>query len=220
MPYRKMPLAQGEIYHVFTKSIAGFKIFNSDKAYLRMIDTIAFYTLNKPPCKFSLWQPDTKPDTKPALDLGKDEEKIVRILAYCLMPTHIHLILEQLKEKGISRFVNLILKSYSKYFNESHDRKGPLWEGRFKNVLVGSDEQLLHLTRYVHLNPVTSFLVNKPEDWQFSSYKEYMGSIDSSKGICNFSAHIDVDKSLYAKFVENQINYQRELRIIKHLILE
>jgi putative transposase len=79
------------------------------------------------------------------------------------MPTHIHLVLRQLKDGGISKFMSNILNSYSRYFNIKHNRKGPLWEGRFRKVLVGSDEQLLHLTRYVHLNPVTACLVDKPK---------------------------------------------------------
>ena len=67
-----------------------------------------------------------------------------------------------------------LLNSYTRYFNEKIKRKGPLWEGRFKKVLVNSDEQLLHLTRYVHLNPVSAGIVEKPEDWPCSSYREYI----------------------------------------------
>lgn len=136
------------------------------------------------------------------------------------MPTHIHLILQQLKNYGISRFMNLILKSYSKHFNIKHKRKGPLWEGRFKNVLVETNEQFLHLTRYIHLNPVTDYLVNKPEDWKFSSYREYIGLVDKDERICDFSDYLDMDIPSYQGFVNDRIVYQRELAQIKHLILE
>lgn len=136
------------------------------------------------------------------------------------MPTHFHLILKQLKENGISRFVNLILKSYSKYFNEMHKRKGPLWEGRFKNVLVKSDEQLLHLTRYIHLNPVSACSVNNPEDWKFSSFREYIDLLEKDRRICEFTNYINMEKSMYEKFVKDRIDYQKKLEMIKHLILE
>jgi putative transposase len=136
------------------------------------------------------------------------------------MPTHIHLILLQLKEQGISRFINLALKSYSKYFNTKYKRKGPLWEGRFKNVLVETNEQFLHLTRYLHLNPTTAFLDSKPEKWSFSSYREYLGLTKGDNKICNYSKYLDMDSSTYKEFVEDQIDYQRKLKTIKNLILE
>ena len=111
-----------------------------------------------------------------------------------------------------------VLKSYSKYFNKKYKRKGPLWETRFKNVHVDTDEQLLHLTRYIHLNPVTALLVKKPEDWNFSSYKEYLR--ESPRKICEFEEFIPIEKNEYKLFVEERIDYQKELAKIKHLLLE
>lgn len=214
MSYRKVSLKENELYHIYTKSISDFKIFNSDAEFKRMLDAIVFYTLEKPPCSFS----DGKPASpKPASGLCR---KIVSIVAYCLMPTHIHLILRQLQDNGISRFMNLILKSYSKYFNIKHRRKGPLWEGRFKNVLIGTNEQFVHLTRYIHLNPVTSYLIDKPEHWRFSSYNEYLGFLSEDRQICNFSDYLDINTSSYQSFVNDQIGYQRELARIKDLLLE
>ena len=220
MPYRKTPLIKTEIYHIFTKSIAGFKIFNSDKDYRRMIETIDFYTIEKPPCKFSLFWNAKEKTEKNKLIKNSYSGKLVRILAYCLMPTHVHLILQPLKDNGISRYVNLILKSYTKYFNINYNRKGPLWEGRFKNVLVETNEQFLHLTRYIHLNPVSSYLSDNPKDWAFSSYKEYIGLNKNIKGICDFSCALDMDANSYKKFVNDQIDYQRELARIKNLVIE
>ncbi len=220
MPYRKIPLVETEIYHIFTKTIAGFKIFNSDHDFERIVKTISFYTAENPPCKFSLFLERKKKSKENDFLQSTHSKKIVKILAYCIMPTHIHLILVQLKDNAISQFANLVLKSYSKYFNTKYKRKGPLWEGRFKNVLVDTDEQLLHLTRYVHLNPVSAFLVDKPEDWEFSSYREYMGLVNENKRICEFADYLNLDISSYRKFVEDRINYQRELEQIKHLILE
>ncbi|MBU2530527.1 MAG: hypothetical protein KKD35_05755, partial [Elusimicrobia bacterium] len=91
-------------------------------------------------------------------------------------------------------------------------------QGRFKNRLVETDEELLHLTRYVHLNPVTAYLVNKPEDWKYSSYSEYVS--DTNEGICDFSDVIAITLDKYKEFTEDNISYQRELSKIKNLILE
>jgi putative transposase len=103
------------------------------------------------------------------------------------MPTHFHAILKQLSSDGISIMMRKILDSYSRYFNIKNKRKGPLWESRFNRIVLKSDDELLHLTRYIHLNPVTAYLVEKPEDWPFSSYNEYIGNIKKEEGICNFS---------------------------------
>ena len=109
------------------------------------------------------------------------------------------------------------LLSYARYFNAKSKRKGPLWESRFNNVLIETDEQLVHLTRYIHLNPVTDHLVDKPEDWFYSSYKEYIGKVGDEDKICNFSDMLYIDPEKYKEFVNSQIGYQRELAEIKRI---
>ena len=221
MPYRKTPLVESQIYHIFTKSIAGFRIFNSDYDFERILAAVCFYTTENPLSKLSLFIEDkiNLEEVKSKV-LYADSVKIVEMLAYCFMPTHIHLVLKQLRPGGISKFINVVLKSYSKYFNVKYKRKGPLWEGRFRSVLVETDEQFLHLTRYVHLNPVSISLVDNPEDWKSSSYGEYIGRVDKKNRICAFDDYLDMDYSSYRKFVEDRIDYQRELEQIKNLIIE
>ena len=81
-------------------------------------------------------------------------------------------------------------------------------------------EQLDHLLRYLHLNPSTANLVEKPEDWPYSSYGEYLRKVDNKLAICQYEDIIDVIPSSYRKFVNDQISYQRELARIKNLIIE
>ena len=148
--------------------------------------------------------------------------KIVEVVAYCLMPNHFHLLIKQRKEKGITTYVSNFINAYTKYFNTKHDRIGPLFQGVFKAVYVESEEQLTHLTRYIHLNPVTSSLI-KPEDlatYPWSSYAPYIQ--------CRANELIDVStiKTIfelvpdYRRFVSDQISYAKELHAIKHLTLE
>jgi putative transposase len=214
MPKRKDLLVEGEVYHIFNKSIAGFKIFNTDSEFERMLLTLWYYQQSKPVTKFSYF---IKFHNDQQI---KEDDKLVDIIAFCLMPTHIHLILKQLKENGISIFMANVLNSYSKYFNTKYTRKGPLYEGRFKNVLVKNTEQLYHLTRYIHLNPVTAHLVKRPEDWNASSYREYISKIDESENICRYDGLFDIDPHTYEKFVTSRIDYQKELAKIKDLIIE
>src|SRR3990167_9648627 len=156
---RKKILAVGETYHLFTRSIADFVIFNNDNDFDRMQQLIKYYSIDNK-IKFSdfiAYRNVQKNGFNNTLNaISKNKEKLVQVIAYCLMPTHIHLILRQLTDKGISKYMSDFLNSYTKYFNTLHKRKGPLWESRFKNVLVETDNQLLHLTRYIHLNPVTA----------------------------------------------------------------
>ena len=218
---RKDHLATGEIYHIYNRSIADYIIFNNDAEFIRMLELIKYYRIENN-IKFSAFLELNLVQTEGfnnAIDIiSKDKEELVQIIAYCLMPTHIHLILKQLKENGISDYMRKVLDGYTRYFNTLHNRKGPLWENRFKNVLVSSEEQFPHLTRYIHLNPVTANLIKKPEDWAFSSYKEYLSKINHP--ICQFGDILNIESHIYRKFVNDQISYQKELAKIKKLLFD
>ncbi|MCX5699487.1 MAG: transposase [Candidatus Omnitrophica bacterium] len=216
MPLRKEMLVTGEVYHIFNKSIAGFKIFNNQADFSRIVDVISYYQKEKQPISFSNFIKIKHGFSQKSLTEGI----VVEIIAYCIMPTHIHLILKQLKNNGITAFIGNILNSYTRYFNIKYNRKGPLWQGRFKNVIVENEEQLLHLTRYIHLNPVTGYLVNKPEEWSASSYKEYLSGDSVEYPICNYSDFLPMVDFSYKKFVDDHISYQKEVVKIKDLIVE
>jgi len=214
---RKAPLINGSIYHICTKSIAGYRIFRSTDDYSRMMEMIKFYSYEKPAVKFSIYQTMNDRDDFFKKYLSS-KENLVEIIAYCIMPTHLHMALVQLKERGISIYMKNLLDSYTRYFNIKNERKGPLWQGRFKSVLVEGDEQLLHLTRYIHLNPTSDNLVEKTSDWPYSSYREYLGN--NEEKICNFPPYMDIEPEHYKIFVEERRDYQKKLNEIKHLLLE
>lgn len=214
---RKIPLVENEYYHVFNRSIAGYNIFNYQHDYLRFLDVLKYYQIaDRPICyaKFIQYSIPAKKDISENVDNGN---KLVDIISYCLMPTHFHLLLKQNNKNGITKFLQQIENSYTRYFNVKHKRKGPLWESRFRSVHIESDEQLLHLTRYIHLNPTSAELVKKPEDWVYSSYHEYLGN---KKGICEYSNVINLNPRQYRKFVNDRKNYQRQLSIIKSQLID
>ena len=220
---RKVPLVSGEYYHVFTRSISRLIVFNSDHEYKRVLNLFRFYQIKDVTVKFSLLEKNLLTDEQYIdgfLLLNPNQEKLVQIVAYCLMPTHIHLVLRQLADQGISLFMGNVLNSYTRYFNLRHERKGPLWEGKFKNVLVRTDEQLNHLVRYVHLNPATAGIVNDPEQWSYSSYGEYLETRKNFRSISNSDGLFDMDPQNYRKFVLDQLSYQKEIASIRHLILD
>ena len=219
---KRDPLITGQVYHIVSRSISNFKIFNSQKKYERGLNLIQYFQIANPPEKFSnllrLNEVKKSGFQKYFDSTLKGQKKRVKIIAYCLMPTHVHLLLKQLEDHGISNYISNFLNSFSRYFNIRHKRKGPLWESRFKSILVDDDSYLLHLTRYIHLNPATARLVSKPEKWQFSSYREYLG--DNSINLANYRGLVEVVPKSYKKFVNDRIDYQRKLTQIKNLILD
>lgn len=216
---RKDLLVNGEYYHIFNRSIAKFQIFNSEHDYERYRSLVEFYRYKDLPDKYSNFS-QLKPAHCKAImkNLSETSELLVEIVAYCIMPTHFHLILKQVTNNGISEFMRKVSDSYTRYFNISHGRKGPLWEDHFKNKLVKTDEQMLHLSRYIHINPVTAGLVKKPNQWKYSSYLEYTNKSDNN--LCHFKDIIDMPTGDYKKFVLDRISYQKEISKIKHLLFD
>ncbi len=96
------------------------------------------------------------------------------IHTYCLMSNHYHLLLET-PAGNLSQIMQHINGAYTNYFNTKRKRSGHLFQGRFKAILIEADEYAMALSRYIHLNPVRVGIVNKPEEYQWSSYREYIG---------------------------------------------
>jgi putative transposase len=206
-----------EVYHVYNRSLEEMEIFKDDNEYTRFMHAVQFYKKENPQIKFSdfLEQSSHRGGGMKWKRSFIDKEELVTIIAYCIMPTHFHLVLSQAESDGISVFINNLLNSYTRYFNTKYKRKGTLWEGKTKKTLVESDEQLLHLTRYVHLNPVTAYLVDKPEKWIFSSYNEYLSNNPSENSICDYKDILNIQQDRYKNFVEGGISYQREMAKVK-----
>ena len=222
MPYRKVDLENNEIYHVINRSIAKFCIYNNNADYQRFIDLIGFYNFKNLPTKYSYYNRLKILEKQKIIAKLNLYEKNVEIVAYCLMPNHFHLLLRQNTDNGISNFMRLVQNSYAKYFNTKYHRKGPLFESAFKVIHIESDEQLLHVSRYIHLNPVSANMIDVDDidTFAWSSYSEYLNNKHSrviAKKIVLNHFH---DAKEYDSFVKNQADYQKELQNIKNLILE
>lgn len=96
-----------------------------------------------------------------------------KIHAFCLMPNHFHLIIEQLGDMSISKLILKITTSYSKFINNKYKRVGHIVQDRFKSILIETNPQLMWTSSYVHMNPVKDKLVSKPSDYLWSSYNDY-----------------------------------------------
>lgn len=224
MPLRKTPLVTGQFYHVFNRGINKQPIFLNIKEYKRAQQVLRFYSFKSPRIKFSkLLLLSQEDQIKFWGDLQKESYKLVEIICFCFMPNHFHFLLKQQVDNGISRFMSNFQNSYTRYFNTKHEGIGPLLQGQFKAVRVEDENQLLHLSRYIHLNPYSSFVVKEIKDlinYPWSSFPEYLGKAEV--GICSKDIILSNFKSIeaYRKFVFDHADYQRKLDIIKHLSLE
>ena len=136
----------GAFYHVMHRGNAGSDIFQSERDRERFLEY-----------------------------LGKAVERYgLRIHTYCLMTNHYHLLIET-PEPNLSQAIKWINVSYSAYFNRKQRRSGHLFQGRYKAILVDADEYLLHLSRYIHLNPIRARMVEDLKDHPWSSYPVFGG---------------------------------------------
>lgn len=213
MPGRIVPLATGEFYHIYNRGSEKRDIFTQPRDYERFIRTIFYYQFQGPRPSFSKFTKSKLTHFKPLSEI-----KIVEIICYCLMPNHFHFLIRQIREGGISTFMSQISNSYTKYFNTKYQRVGALLQGPFKAVHVETDEQLVHLSRYIHLNPIVSGLVKRLRTHKWSSYSEF---INQTSIFCSISEILNFfPKSNYKEFVESQIELGTSLEILKHRAID
>ena len=224
MPLRKTVLATGETYHVFNRGVNHQPIFIDKRDYPRALEISSFYRFAKPRLRFSFYNRlPTEEKLNFWKELEEENQKIVTLFCFCFMPNHFHLLLRQEKENGISKFLANFQNSYTKYINTRHERSGHLFQGQFKAVRIENDSQFLHTSRYIHLNPYTSYIVrtvDQLEKYPWSSLPQYTSS--NQNGICDIKdllSNFSTSKQ-YLQFILDQKDYQRRLKDIEHLLLE
>ena len=157
MPYKNVRRLEGDeaFYHVYNRGANKMGLFLDEADYEFFEGLLA-----------RLLAPQPRYD-----DFGrayKNFHGAVELLAYCLMPNHFHLLLKQQHSGQIAEMMRSLAGGYSMYFNRKYRRKGAVYESRYKSVLLSTTEQLRHVSRYIHLNPV------EYERWAHSSYDDYL----------------------------------------------
>ncbi|MDD3531949.1 MAG: transposase [Candidatus Shapirobacteria bacterium] len=224
MPGRKIVLATDQVYHLFNRGNSSQPTFLNAFDYRRFLKTINFYRFAPHSAKLFQFLEFSEKRRKEYFDnLKKKTKELVSIFSFCLMPNHYHLLVRQEVENGISKFMSQLQNSYTKYFNLKRKKAGSLFQGHFKAVRAETDEQLIHLSRYIHLNPYSSYvvkLINNLETYPWSSLPDYLG--EKKHFFVKKKPILDLfkNKKDYQKFVFDQADYQRELEKIKHLTWE
>lgn len=154
----------GYLYHIYNRGVDGRNIFEKPKDYQRFIHSL--YEFNDQ--QFALPYSQTV-EGREILDKKRPRQLLVNILCFCLMPNHFHLILQQIVAGGITKFMRKLGTGYTMFFNIKYERSGVLFQGKFKSILIDMDKYMLHLSRYIHLNPIELIQPN----WKQEGIKDY-----------------------------------------------
>jgi putative transposase len=202
--------ANGYFYHIFNRGVDKRDIFLEDKHYRRFLFSMREFNDENSTINI-LRRLNRAGEGNPMSLSPTKKDPLVKIVCYCLMPNHFHFILKQIKDKGISKFLQKLEIGYTKYFNQKYERSGVLFQGKFKAVLVDKDNYFNHLVRYIYLNPID--LVD-PE-WKEKGLKDWRKTIAALKSYkwtdCN-------DYDQYVDFIKD---YKPEsFKSIAELIIE
>jgi putative transposase len=147
MSKQRPEFTQDSFYHIFNRGAHKQKIFKEHSNYLFVLQNLKKYS----------------------------KEFELTIIAYCLMPNHYHLLVQQNGEFPAGFLPQRVFNSYTKAFNNSYSHSGTLFEGPYRLKIVDEDDYLIHLCKYIHTNPVKAGLVEYPEEWIYSNYQEFIG---------------------------------------------
>lgn len=222
MPLRPEPFMNNCIYHVFNKTIDKRRIFKDDENCLHFYERLAYYRSNKATISFSRLSRFEERELEGFLKRVSMLKYLkVKILAYCFIRTHFHFLLKQLTERGVPIFLSDLLNSFTRNFNIRSERNGPIFLPKFKSVRVKTDEQLMHVSRYIHLHPYSNSLISELDDlenYRWSSYRTYLGkSQDPAVETRTLLSLFRFKKNNYRNFVESNANHQKTLENVKHL---
>lgn len=176
MPYRKIEFAPGEYYHLCNRSNDKKNIFLHESDYVRFLLTLLLSQNQKSVKKISrkISGIDKLGGQHPVLD-KEDDEKIVEVSTFAIMPNHFHILVKESVDKGVIKYMQKIQNSYAKYFNTKYEKSGHLFQGPFRAVHIENNDQLLYTSAYIHRNPrEIKGWKNKERSYPYSSYQDYV----------------------------------------------
>jgi putative transposase len=174
---------KGTFHHLYNRGVNKERIFFSRDDYLYFLRKLKFYN--------NIYQ--------------------IRILAYCLMPNHFHLFVEQLTDDlKIGKFISDTLNSYTKSTNTKYERRGTLFESKTKSKMIENEEHFIWLIKYILDNPLKSGLSKTIEDWEFSNAKDLLGLRNGTlSDITTIKSYFASDEELKRFLVsEKEINFK------------
>lgn len=239
MPYRKEKFINEEIYHITTRALDDNLIFKSIDDYFRGIFSIYEFNNLKPTTIQTrrIIRTNVKKANRDPISIIDERDKLVEIFAFCFMPNHIHLLVKQLKNNGITNFMKKFGIGYGGYFNRKYQRKGYVFQNRFKSVHIEDNDQFMIVVPYIFTNPIALIEPSwKEKGIRSNSTKEVLkflegykwSSYQDSIGIKNFPSVTERDFLLKVmdgeqgckKAVENWIKHKREIGQNRDILLD
>ncbi|OIN89428.1 hypothetical protein AUJ59_01585 [Candidatus Beckwithbacteria bacterium CG1_02_47_37] len=197
-------------YHVYNRGVAKQNIFLDEQDYKVFLSYLKTY----------LSAPDKSEKSPPSKKL-KNYFGRVKLLAYCLMPNHFHFFAWQKEIDALTGFMRAVMIKYSMFFNKKYRRVGPVFQGKFKAVMITNEPQFVFLSKYIHRNPISLAAGTEPAAYSYSSYRNYLGLINQAwldtSEILSYFSKTKLANS-YQNFIEELDD--RDLPMIKEVMLD
>ncbi len=209
------PFIIGQYYHIYNRGTDKRVVFMDKYDLWRFMQSMEEFNTIEP--IGSIYEnryknKNKEDDSSSELDikLGNRITKLVDVIVYSLNPNHFHFILSPLVENGIEKFMQRLGIGFTRYFNEKYKRSGVLFQGKYKSILIKTDEYLMYLSAYINLNNKIHFStkfdinIDKTKFFYTSSWEEYVGK--NKRNFCNKSIILDrFDGNLadYKEFAES-----------------
>ncbi len=181
-----------QYYHIYSRGVAKQAIFLDDDDYSYLLSILKRYI-------------SRKPAQQPGHGVYPHYGERLTLLAYCLMPSHVHLLVYQKDRQAMAEFMRSMMTSYSMYFNRKYKRVGPVFQSRYKASRITQDSYLEHISRYIHLNP------NNWVNYPYSSLKYYLGNARAEWIRPNSITELFPSPQQYLEFVQDYEGHKQML---------
>ena len=234
MPIKRPPLVNDEIYHVVLRGVGDSLIFKDIDDYYRGIFSLFEFNTSKP-VEIRTRRRKRKIQKLKGEQFSDERDKLVEVLQFCFMPNHIHLLLKQIKDTGITDFMRKFGAGFATYFNKRYQRKGHLFQARFYAVHIKNEQQLKTVFVYIHANPISLVEENWKEggienpkkvikfldEYKWSSYLDYLGKSNfSSVTERDFLSEIMGGTKECKRFVDDWVQHKKNLKYWREVGIE
>src|SRR3990167_4274858 len=151
-------LSTNDIYHVFNRTIGKVLVFSNYDYLNKILEVVNYYRYSQS-LKLSKYNKLPLYLQRNYMQNSLKKSPLIEIYAFSFMPNHFHFLLKQLQNKGIAKFLSNIQNSFAKYYNLKNDRDGGLFKNSFKAKRITNNEEFIHVSRYIHINHVTSKII-------------------------------------------------------------
>jgi len=193
--------AEQSYYHVYNRGVNKRLIFRDDEDYAVFMSLLKRYLDPQNISKEKYY--------RPFISYSDD----LKLRAFCLMPNHFHLLIFQYSPDAMQKFMKSLMTAYTMYFNKKYKRVGHLFQDRYKASIIQTDSYLLHISRYIHLNP------ENYRAWPYSSLQYYLG--DKSSTWVDHQPVLELfEGSSYIGFIQDYEGHRQMLKEIKHSLAD